>query len=104
MNESVFALKLLETGGIGLSESRERVGYSILSTDLPSPAIRRLHFVIPDFRPPSVTESGEAAPRKLLESRAIGGYSLTFDHPTPGSLTEMLDHRMPQKLLTLCHC
>ena len=86
MNESVFALNLLKTGGIGLSESCEQVEYSILSTDLASPALRRLHFVISDFRPPSVAESGEVALRRLLASRAIGGYSLPSDDPAPGSL------------------
>ena len=40
--------------------------------------LHRLHSVISDLRPPSVTESGEAALRKLLASRAIGGYSLTL--------------------------
>ena len=59
----------------------------MLSTDLASPALRRLHFVISDFGPPSVTESGEAALRRLLASRALGGYSLTSDDRAPGSLT-----------------
>ena len=72
MNESVFALDFLETGGVGLSESCEKVGYSTLSTDLASPALHRLHSVITDFLPPSVTESGEAALRRLPASRAIG--------------------------------
>ena len=40
--------------------------------------------MIPDFRPPSVTESGEAPPRRLLAIRAIGGSS---EDPVPGSLT-----------------
>ena len=87
MNESVFDLNLVWTGGIGLSESCEKVVYSILSTDLASPALRRLHFIFSDFRPPSVTESGEVALRRLLASRAIGGYSLTSDDPALGSLT-----------------
>ena len=52
-----------------------------MSTDLASPALHRLHSVISNFRPPSVTESSEGA------SRAIGGYSLTSDDPAPGSLT-----------------
>ena len=43
--------------------------------------------MISDFRPPSVTESGEAALRGLLASGAIGGCSLTSDDPAPGSLT-----------------
>ena len=55
--------------------------YSILSTGLASPALHRLHPVISDFRPESVPESGEAALRRLLESRAIGCYSLTSDDP-----------------------
>ena len=36
----------------------------MLSTDLASSALRRLHSVISDFRPPGVTESGEAVLRK----------------------------------------
>ena len=40
--------------------------------------------MISDFRPPSVTDSDEAAVRRLFASRAIGGYSLTSDDPTPG--------------------
>ena len=63
LNENIFALSFLETGGIGRSESCEKVGYSILSRGLASPALHRLHLVIFDFRPPGVTESGEAAPR-----------------------------------------
>ena len=35
MYEREFALNLLEAGGIGLSESCEKVPYSILSTDVP---------------------------------------------------------------------
>ena len=70
-------MNFLETWGIGPSESREKVGYSRLSIDLASPALYRLHSVISDFRPPSVTESGEAALRRLHASRPIGGYSLT---------------------------
>ena len=70
VNETVFALNFMETGGVGRSESCEKVEYSILSTDLASPALHRLHFVISDFRPPSVAESGEAALRRLLASRA----------------------------------
>ena len=49
-----------------------------------------MHFtvtVIFAFRPPSVTESGEAALQKLLGSRAIGDYSRTSDDPAPGSPT-----------------
>ena len=65
MNESVFASYLLETGGIGCSESCEKMEYSILSTRLASPAHNRLHSMISDFRPPSDTESGEAALRRL---------------------------------------
>ena len=34
VNETVFALNLLEMGGIGCPESCEKVGHSILSTDL----------------------------------------------------------------------
>ena len=58
MSETVLAVTFLETGGIGRSESCEEVEYSMLSTDLASPALRRLQSVISDFRPPGVTESG----------------------------------------------
>ena len=71
MNESGFALNYLETGGISLPESCEKVECSILSTDWASPAIHRLHSVTSDFRPPSVTESCKASLRRLLASRAI---------------------------------
>ena len=40
-----------------------------------------------DFRPPKVAESSEAALRRLLASRAIGGDSLISVDPDPGSLT-----------------
>ena len=85
-NESVFALNFLETGGVGLSESCEKVEYSMLSIDLASPVRHRLHPVIFDFRPPSVSESGEEALRRLLGSRAIGGYLFTSDDPAPRPL------------------
>ena len=87
MNETVFALSSLETGGTIGSESHEKVGYSILSTDLAPPALRRLHYVISDFGSPSATESGEAALRRLFASRAIEGCSLTSGDPAQGSLT-----------------
>ena len=87
VNETVFALSLLETGGMVGSESRERVIYSILSAHLAPPTLRRLHLVISDCRPPSVSESGEAALRRQLASRAIGGYALTSGDPAPGSPT-----------------
>ena len=74
LNESVCALNFLETGGIGFFESGEKVQCSTLSTDPASPAPRRLHFSISDFRPPSVPKIGEAALRRLLASRAIGSY------------------------------
>ena len=94
LNESVFALNFLETGGLGLSEPCEKVEYSTLSTDLASPALHRLHSVISDFRPLSVTESGE---RQLfgdcLPSHTIGGYSMTSDDPDPGSLTAFQSSR-----------
>ena len=70
MNESVFAMNFLTTGGY--SESCEKVEYCMLSTDVASPTLRRLHSVISDFRPSSGTESSEAALRILLASRAIG--------------------------------
>ena len=52
-------MTFLETDGVGV-ESCEKVVYSMMSTDLVSLARRRLLSVISDFRPPSVTESGEA--------------------------------------------
>ena len=94
MKESAFALNFLETGGIGLSESCEKVACSILSTDLASPALPRLHSVISDFRPPSITESGGAALRRLLASRAVGCYALTSDDPAPQSLTVFQSSRV----------
>ena len=54
-NDSVSALNFLKTGGIGHSEWSEKVEYSILSTDMSSPALRCLHSVISDLRPLSVT-------------------------------------------------
>ena len=86
-DRAVFAFGLLETGGIGYSKLYEKVGYSILSNDLSSPARHRFHSVISDFRPPSGIESGEPALRRLLASRATGGYLVTSDDPAPGSLT-----------------
>ena len=68
--------------------------FSILSTDLASPALHRLHHVISDFRPPSVSESGEAALRRLLASRAVGGCSLSSDDPVPGWLTVFQSSRV----------
>ena len=76
------------------------MGCSISSTDLALPALRRLHSVISDFRPPSVTEWGEAALRRLLVRRAIGGSSLTSDDPAPGSLTVFPSSRVARMLRT----
>ena len=66
VNETVFALDFLETGGVASSKSCKKVGYSILFTDLAQLALRRLHFVIPDFRRPSGAETSEAALRTLF--------------------------------------
>ena len=41
-----------------------------------------------------MTESGEAALRRLLASRAIGGYSLTSDDPASESLTVVQPSRV----------
>ena len=68
-----------------------------------SPALRCLHFVISDFRPASVTESGEAALRRLLASRAVGGYSLTSDDPALGSLTVFQSSRVARPQATPPH-
>ena len=85
MNESVFAVNFLETGGIGLSESCEKVGYSMSSADLASPALHRLHFVIFAF---VIFAFCEAALRRLLASRATGGYSFASgDRSTTGCLS-----------------
>ena len=97
-NETVFALNFLEMGGIVGSESCKKVRYSILSTGQRPPALRHLHLVISDFRPPCVTESGEAAPRRLLGSRANGCYSLTSHVPAPGSLTVFQSSRVARPL------
>ena len=83
MNETVFAISVLETGGIGCCESCEKVGYSILS-----------HSVISDFRPPSVAEFGEAGLRRLLASRGIGCYLSASDDPALGSLTVFQSSRV----------
>ena len=92
-------LNFLKTGGTSLSESYEKVGYSILSTDLASPAPHRLHSVISDFKPPSGTESGEAALGRLPASRAVGGgYALTSDDVAPGSVTMIQSSRVARPL------
>ena len=100
LNETASATHVLEPGGTGCSESFEKLKYSILSTGVASPALHRLHNVKADFRPPSVTESGEAAFRRLLAS-AIGGCSLTSVDPAPGSLTVFQSSRVapPQRCL-----
>ena len=77
-------MSFLETCGIGLSESCEKVVYSTVYTDLASPALRRLHSVISDFRPPCGPESDEAPLWTLLASRAVGSSSLTSDDTAPG--------------------
>ena len=87
MNESDFSLSFLETGGVGLSESRAKVECYIMSTDLASPALRRLHLVISDLRP-------LAALRRLFTSRAIGGHSLTSDDLAPRSPTVFQSSRV----------
>ena len=82
MNESVLAVFVL------LSRAKRWSTPSTLSTYLASPALlHHLHSVISDFRPPFITESGEAALRRLLASRAIGGHSLTSEDPAAGSPT-----------------
>ena len=94
LNETVFAINFLETGGLGLSVSRERLEYSTLFTALASSSLHRLYSLISDFRPPSGAESGEAALRRLLAIRVIGGHSLTSDDPAPGSLTVFQSSRV----------
>ena len=63
-------------------------------TDLSSPALHRLHSVFSFFRPQSGTESGEAALRRLLASRAVGGCALTVDDPALGLLTVFQSSRV----------
>ena len=79
MNETVFAMNFLEKGCIGQSESCEKSEvlhvHGIASTS-PSP----LSYL---RQQPTVTKSGEAALRRLLASRAIGGYALTSDDTIP---------------------
>ena len=43
-----------------------------------APPVHLLHFMISDFRPPSVTQSGEATRQRLLANRAIGGHPLSL--------------------------
>ena len=62
--------------------------------NLVSTALRRLHSVISDFRPPNVTESGEAALRRLLVIRTVGGYTITSGDPSPGLLTVFQSSRV----------
>ena len=81
MNESVFALKCLGGWGYWSSMVMRKSGGP---QTWHSPALHRVYSVISEIRPPSVAESGEAALRRLLASRAIGGYSVTSDNRTPG--------------------
>ena len=90
VNETVFALRLLETGGTGCSLSCEKGG--VLHPGIT--ALHHLHLVISDLRPSSVSVSGEAALRRRLVSRAVGGYSLTSDDPAPRSLTVFQSSRV----------
>ena len=85
VNEIAFALNFLETDGLAEFESCKKVGYSMLSIDLTPLALRNFHTVLFGFRPPSVAD--EAA-------LAIGGYSLSSDDPTPGSLTVFQSSRV----------
>ena len=50
VNETAFALNILETGGTVGSESHEKVEYSISSTGLASPALYSIHSVISDHQ------------------------------------------------------
>ena len=70
LNETVFAMNFLETGGICRSESCEKWSTPSCPQNLVPPA---LHSVISDFRPPRGTESGEAALWRLLACHALGG-------------------------------
>ena len=71
MNDTVFLSISWGLVVLVILSEVQKVEYSILFTDLAPPALHRLHTVIPDFRPQSVPESGEAALRKLLASRFI---------------------------------
>ena len=55
-----------------------------------------LHSEMSDFRPPSATEPGEAALRRLFASRAVRDYALTSDDLARGSLTVFQSTRVAQ--------
>ena len=68
--------------------------YSILCMNLVWTALHLFHFEISDLTPPSGSESGEAALRRLLACRAIGGYAMSSDDPSPGSPTVFQSSRL----------
>ena len=57
-------------------------------------ALHLFHFEISDLTPPSGSESGEAALRRLLACRATGGYAMSSDDPSPGSPTVFQSSRL----------
>ena len=59
LNETALALNILETGGIGCSESCEKWNTPSCPQNLLHLHFTRLYSVIFYFRPPSVTKSGK---------------------------------------------
>ena len=94
MTETFFALNFLETGGLGRSESCEKWCAPSCPQDWHHLYFTVPHSVISDFRPASVTESGEAALRRLFARQATGGYSFASYDPAPGSLTVFQSSRV----------
>ena len=91
LNETVFANKKMT---LFFLNRAKRWSAPYCTPDLASLALHRLHSVISDFRPPSVSGSGEAALRRLVASRAIGGYSLASDDPARRSRTVFQSSRV----------
>ena len=96
---SLVAATLGTSGGVAAG----RMNFGVLGATLPGASAKRsrlfprcdLHFTVSTlFSTPSVTESGEAALRRLLASRAIGGHSRTSDDPAPESLSASQSSRV----------
>ena len=80
LTETVLGLNFPKTGDVVLAESCESGVLHLLRV----PGVNSTsssHGLV------SGTESGEAGPRRRLVSRAGGGYAMTSDDPTLGSLT-----------------
>ena len=87
MNDSVFAVTSLETGGIGNSESSETVGYSILPNNMASPTLYRLHFVISDFNHQVLMIPARQLFGDYSRVGPLEVFRLMSDEPAPASLT-----------------